>query len=518
MKTTGRTSFPLILILSLAMLYAGCEKNPVVVEEPKRPNAPTELKVIRKGEYYADLSWKDNSSDESGFEIERKTPTAVITNRTQSNVNEYRDTSLERGKPYTWRVRAYKNTSSALLYSNWSNEASDTTLVIPLRKPMLNNPQAISPMRVDLSWTDSDEEKEYVVLRGTSRSSLEVIATKAQNETTHTDSSGVRPSTDYWYAVVARDTALGKSTSSDTLSTKTHGVRIKVSGRFYDIMTNQPIQGATVRLVYDTARDSMETITDGSGNYFFDVPLIKSDQHDFAVRALGGSRFYNFMEKFKETYPKYTDIKLDPFSFERMTIQENPLPGYEYLKDMLEFIIFSHVARHPKFPDILYIHRWRDEDITKNIYYQGRMDSSSIAEADRGIALMEEKLKLKLYRKVSSNPEVGIIVNFGDRPGPAPLKLAFDNDGNVLYPLKWEIGLYTNSDGSPRFNKNFFTHQALYIENTVPVSSPFESHSRFGWPYGPAGIGNPISDTEALAINILYKLPLTKDRKYLLYR
>ena len=93
---------------------------------PSSPVSPTELVTVAKSDSQIDLSWKDNSNDEEGFQIERKTdddnfiPIAVV----EANFSNSGDTGLQPGTTYTYRVRAY----SVEGVSSWSNETSATTL------------------------------------------------------------------------------------------------------------------------------------------------------------------------------------------------------------------------------------------------------------------------------------------------------------------------------------------------------------------------------------------------------
>jgi Chitobiase/beta-hexosaminidase C-terminal domain len=66
------------------------------------------------------LSWNDNSTNESNFEIERKTGTNGTYTRISligANANSYVDTAVTRGVTYCYRVRAV-NTAGASAYTN----------------------------------------------------------------------------------------------------------------------------------------------------------------------------------------------------------------------------------------------------------------------------------------------------------------------------------------------------------------------------------------------------------------
>jgi hypothetical protein len=90
------------------------------------PTAPSSLIATAVSTSQINLSWQDNSSDESGFKIERKTSnsgtyTQIAT--TSANITTYNNTGLSTGTIYYYRVRAYNAGGD----SAYSNEASATT-------------------------------------------------------------------------------------------------------------------------------------------------------------------------------------------------------------------------------------------------------------------------------------------------------------------------------------------------------------------------------------------------------
>ena len=86
--------------------------------------APSGLNASAISSSRIDLSWRDNSDSEKGFEIQRRrsggsfTTIATVSAKTTS----YSDTTLSCGT-YYYRVRAYNDAG----YSDWSNEAYGTT-------------------------------------------------------------------------------------------------------------------------------------------------------------------------------------------------------------------------------------------------------------------------------------------------------------------------------------------------------------------------------------------------------
>ncbi len=90
------------------------------------PTAPTSLSLSVQSPTAINLSWTDNSSNELGFKIERKTGSGgsyAQIGTTSTNVSTYSDTGLTAATTYYYRVRAYNNSGD----SNYLTEAFATT-------------------------------------------------------------------------------------------------------------------------------------------------------------------------------------------------------------------------------------------------------------------------------------------------------------------------------------------------------------------------------------------------------
>jgi hypothetical protein len=127
------------------------------------PDPPTDLTATAVSSSQIDLAWTDNSSDETGFKIERKTSsggtyTQIAT--VGANVTSYNNTYLTADTTYYYRVRAY----SAAGNSDYSNEAHDTTLPPPPSAPVLTSPsygETVSTLTPRLEWNASSGATEY---------------------------------------------------------------------------------------------------------------------------------------------------------------------------------------------------------------------------------------------------------------------------------------------------------------------------------------------------------------------
>ena len=103
----------------------GCKKdkdNVTVV-----PVAPTTLTATAASTSQINLSWTDNSTNETGFKVQRKTGTGAYADIATVNkdVTAYADKGLTPSTTYTYRVYAYNTGGNSLTYTN---EATAKTL------------------------------------------------------------------------------------------------------------------------------------------------------------------------------------------------------------------------------------------------------------------------------------------------------------------------------------------------------------------------------------------------------
>ncbi|MGC9968942.1 MAG: hypothetical protein ABSC29_04425 [Minisyncoccia bacterium] len=95
-----------------------------------RPSAPSDLTVSLVSPDQVSLVWTDNSNNEDGFSLERKTGdsgTYAEIVRTGSDITAYVDNAVTGGETYFYRVRAFMGD----VYSAYSNEASTTVPSVP---------------------------------------------------------------------------------------------------------------------------------------------------------------------------------------------------------------------------------------------------------------------------------------------------------------------------------------------------------------------------------------------------
>jgi hypothetical protein len=146
--------------------HSSYSASATAVTAPILPSAPTALAVTTVSGSELKLTWNDNSSNESGFKIERSsngTDFSVIST-TAANATEFSNTGLTRGATFHYRVRATNGGGD----SDFSGPVSGTTLPNAPAAPTNLTAAAQSATAVRLDWIDaSNNETGFIVERRT---------------------------------------------------------------------------------------------------------------------------------------------------------------------------------------------------------------------------------------------------------------------------------------------------------------------------------------------------------------
>ena len=183
------------------------------------PAAPSGLAATAVSSSQINLSWADNSSNETGFVVGRSTVsggpyTDVIT--VGANVTSTSNTGLSASTTYYYVVRAYNGAGS----SANSAQASATTLPLPPAAPSGLTATAVSESQINLAWTDnSSNEANFTVARSTTAGGPYTdIVTLAANTTSY-NNTGLSASTTYYYVVRASNTGGSSANSAEASAT-----------------------------------------------------------------------------------------------------------------------------------------------------------------------------------------------------------------------------------------------------------------------------------------------------------
>jgi PKD repeat protein len=184
-------------------------KNTLVLETPTNFTA-TAVSTSR-----IDLTWDDNSNEETEFRIYRKTGT------------------------YTYVVRAYNGFG----YSNYSNNAGAMTFI--LERPTDLQARAVSSSLIELTWTDnSDDETTFYIERKTGTGGTFSYIGSVNANVTSYSSTGLANDTEYCYRVRAVNGGYSPWSDESCAMTTDQLPYIKVSPVSHDF-GNVPVGGSS---------------------------------------------------------------------------------------------------------------------------------------------------------------------------------------------------------------------------------------------------------------------------------
>ncbi len=132
-------------------LYICCS-NGKIYEYQSAVSAPTNLQAGSGGNGTVDLSWEDNSDNETGFRIQRKDSSNIFSDVGTTGADETTFTdNVSDITTYTYRVIAYNDSA----VSNYSNEAEVNITQVPVN--LVSFSGQISGSKVILSWMTATE-------------------------------------------------------------------------------------------------------------------------------------------------------------------------------------------------------------------------------------------------------------------------------------------------------------------------------------------------------------------------
>ncbi len=185
------------------------------------PSAPSNLTATPVSQTQINLSWTDNSTNESSFRIERKTSPTGSWSQIASvgaNITSYSHTGLNANTTYYYRVRAY----NSLGYSSYTPETSAATFPPVPNVPLNLTATPVSQTQINLTWTDnSTNETGFKIERKTGAfGTYSQIASLGANSTSYADNTGLIANTTYYYRIRAYNLG-GDSLYSDEANATT---------------------------------------------------------------------------------------------------------------------------------------------------------------------------------------------------------------------------------------------------------------------------------------------------------
>ena len=158
---------------------------------PGKPNTPSGLAASALAFDQIQLTWTDNSANESGFRIERKEGaggTYEFIGNVLANITSFTDENLSPGTEYFYRITSF---IGGFQSSDLSGEVSATTPAIPSPDaPAALEISSSNLSVVSLSWSDNSAvESGFKIQRKAGEGDFEELAVVARNVTIFNDSS-----------------------------------------------------------------------------------------------------------------------------------------------------------------------------------------------------------------------------------------------------------------------------------------------------------------------------------------
>ena len=151
--------------------------DPVSIEPLGGPTAPTNVMATALGSNGASVSWRDNSSDETGFAVEYRLGADLWTTGATVGPNE---TSAAIGHLFGSRAYEFRVTARNAVGASSSAPA---TLTLPPPAPTELSASPASRTSVTLTWTDNSADENNFVIEYLAASSLAVaLATSTEAE------------------------------------------------------------------------------------------------------------------------------------------------------------------------------------------------------------------------------------------------------------------------------------------------------------------------------------------------
>jgi len=169
------------------------------------PAAPSSLNATVTSAFTADISWTDNSNNETGFKLMRQRGTGswVMAANLGANVTAFTDPALKGAKTYNYRVMAF-NTAGK---SAWSNTISFTTPgLLPIASPSSVGGAATGSRSIHVTWTDASNNESGFRVEMETASVWSQIAQVGMGVTSY-DATGLVPNSGYRFRVRAYNSA-----------------------------------------------------------------------------------------------------------------------------------------------------------------------------------------------------------------------------------------------------------------------------------------------------------------------
>ena len=295
----------------LPLLGAGCERDtllaPGLEAAFRQSDAPSALNLVVVAYNRIDVSWRDNSPNETGFEVHRGAtangPFSLLTT-TAAGVTSYPDGGLTGATPYCYKVRAFRITGKNTTYSEFSNTACATTPPPPAPAvPSGANaiPQYSTAVRV--TWVDNsnDENGFRVEFSATEAGPWTSAGPDLPANSTAFDHSGRASDQQVCYRVIAFNSLASSAPSNVDCTAPPFGpdqlTAVGVSGPAIDLTwkDNSAVEdGYEVRRAPPDGQFITVAVLSPNAGGYHDAGIVADTRYTYSIAARKDGGYSNF--------------------------------------------------------------------------------------------------------------------------------------------------------------------------------------------------------------------------------
>jgi hypothetical protein len=170
------------------------------------PAVPTNVTATATAFNKINLTWKDNSNNETGFEVYRSTSssgTYNIVSTTVANATTFTDSTLSPSATYYYKVQAINKFGNSGLSQPPVPFATTFALPAPPATPSNFKATAISTSQISLTWNSVSGATGYQLLRSIGDSSTFRLLTNVGSTTTSYVDTGLNSNLTHYYRIKA---------------------------------------------------------------------------------------------------------------------------------------------------------------------------------------------------------------------------------------------------------------------------------------------------------------------------
>jgi hypothetical protein len=219
--TAGRTYY---VVMSGAGTTGSYQANiSIATTSGVVPRAPSDLKATAISSSQINLTWENNSTNQTGFDVYGSTngTTFVLWGPvTPGAATSYSRTGLAAGTKYWFKIMAVDLTGASAASNVVSVTTMAATPVVPAAPSGLTA-TAVSPSQINLTWTNnSTSQTSFNVYGSTNGTTFTLRGPVTPGTATSYSGTSLAAGTKYWFKITAVDSA-GASAASNVVSATT---------------------------------------------------------------------------------------------------------------------------------------------------------------------------------------------------------------------------------------------------------------------------------------------------------